>query len=158
MIHKIKCPACKGEFDLDIEDGPTVAEGMSSLAITKCQKCGIPLINLGNGDNWELLKPSDIHKMPKDLQGHIAALLLGAEEVASLKQAFYEANKPVTPFDRARIFLPVGPCNSEGCIVMFGPKDWAVFANLSNMHNRPEMRDALHKIATMDNGQVAEDN
>jgi hypothetical protein len=158
MIHKIKCPACKGEFDLDIDDPPAVEGEMQALAITKCQNCGIPLVNFDGVDNWEVLKPSDIHKLPKDLQVHIAQLLLGSEEIANLKEAMEQGDIKITPMDRARIFLPKSTVNSEGCIVLFGPKDWGMFAVLSNMRKRPQMRDAMHHIATKQTGQVVEDN
>lgn len=158
MIHKIKCQACKGEFDMDIEDPPVVEGEKQSLAITKCQKCGIPLVNFDNVDNWELLKPSDIHKLPKDLQIHIAQMLMSKSDIEAIQEAIDLEDEKVTPMDRARIFLTKSTVNSEGCIVIFDPKDWGMFAVLSNMRKRPQMRDAMHHIATTETGQVVEDN
>lgn len=128
-------------------DSPDLGSGLN-LAITPCKHCGVPLINKNGSDNWELLKPSDISGLPKDLQGHIAEAIMGKEALEMMKEKLDAAINTVTPFDRARIFLPVGVCNSEGCILLMSPNEWGAFAVLSGMKDRPQMRDAMHHIAS----------
>lgn len=158
MIHKVKCPKCKGEFDLDTGDK---IEGSTEIAITKCVKCGFPLINKNQGDNWEVLKPSDMMGLPKELQFMIANQLLPEDEIQDMKETMAmmkQVEASTTPMDRARIFRPVGVCNSEGCVLVLSPDEWGKFLALSDLRKRQELRDALHHVITKDYEQKITDN
>lgn len=158
MIHKIKCPRCKAQWDLDLGDK---MEGASEFAITKCIQCGFPLVNKNHGDNWEVLKPSDMMGLPPELQFMIAEQIVPPEEMASMKETIgmmKEGMASTTPLDRARIFVPMGVCNSEGCVLVLGPNEWGKFAAIANIRDRMEMRDALHFIITKDYEQKVLEN
>lgn len=158
MIHKVKCPKCKHEFDLDTGEK---IEGSTEIAITKCFQCGFPLINKNQGDNWEILKPSDMKDMPSELQFMIAKQLLPEDEIQGLKETMdmmKQVESSTTPLDRARIFVPWGVCNSEGCVLVLSHDEWGKLSALSSLRKRPELRDALHHVVTKDYEQKITDN
>lgn len=158
MIHKAKCPKCKAELDLDTGDK---IEGSIEIAITKCVKCGFPLINKNQGDNWEVLKPSDMMSLPKELQFLIAEQLLAPEEIEGMKQfakVMKDAMSSTTPLDRARIFPAEGVCTNKGCVLVLEPMELGKLSSLVDITKNAKVRDALHHIITTDYEQKTTDN
>lgn len=91
----------------------------------------------------------------------IAKQLLPYDEIQGIKETMAmmkQGESSTTPMDRARIFRPVGVCNSEGCVLVLNPDEWVKFSALSDLRKRPELRDALHHVLTKDYEQKTTDN
>jgi hypothetical protein len=147
MTHHIKCPNCEHEFEVDIG-------APCNIAITPCVKCGAPLVNHNNADVWSILSPADMEKIPPDMRDHFSKTVLDLM-INKLEQIIGDPDPEITPFTRAKFFIPASETNSEGCVVLMkdNPTEWPEFNKVTNMAERLGFKMALFEVATRKFGQ-----
>lgn len=157
MTNQIKCPHCENEFGVPLKPELPIKAAKLQMAVTLCPKCGAPLVQYNYSDNWEILKPDDLLKLPAEIREQVSAIIADALEV-NMNKILGIAPEPVTPFTRAQFFMSKNDAVAEGCVVLIGRDEWDSFAGLTKLKDRADMKDALMEVATHELDQKMEAN